>query len=73
MRGRLFARLTGAAAAVHRPTDVLMVKRVPPVPRSFAEVSNEVWRDVTEDAKRKVRNSNLRYLRSKADIQVAAP
>ena len=59
-----------AADGVHM---VVMVKRVPPAQRSFADVSNEVWRDVTEDAKRKVRENNLRYLRSKADIQVAAP
>ena len=52
---------------------VMMVKRVPPAQRSFLEVSNEVWRDVTEDAKRKVRKNNLGFLRSKADIQVAAP
>lgn len=50
---------------------VVMVKRVPPAQRSFAEVSNEVWRDVSEEAKRRVRTNNLRYLRSKADIQVA--
>jgi parvulin-like peptidyl-prolyl isomerase len=52
---------------------VVMVKRVAPAQRSFADVSNEVWRDVSEDAKRKVRENNLKYLRSKADIQVAAP
>lgn len=52
---------------------VVMAKRLPPVQRSFAEVSNEVWRDVTEDAKRKVRDNNLRYLRTKTDIQVAKP
>jgi parvulin-like peptidyl-prolyl isomerase len=50
---------------------VVMVKRTPPAQRSFADVSNEVWRDVTEDAKRTVRKNNLSYLRSKADIQVA--
>lgn len=59
-----------AADGVHV---VVMGKRVPPAQRDFAEVSNEVWRDVTEDAKRTVRANNLRYLRSKADIQVAAP
>jgi parvulin-like peptidyl-prolyl isomerase len=58
------------ADAVHV---VVMVKRTPPAQRAFADVSNEVWRDVTEDAKRKVRENNLRYLRTKADIQVAAP
>ena len=52
---------------------VVMVKRVAPEQRSFAQVSNEVWRDVSEEAKRRVRANNLRYLRSKADIQVAAP
>ncbi len=52
---------------------VVMIKRVPPAQRGFAEVSNEVWRDVSEEAKRKVRANNLHYLRSKADIQVAAP
>jgi parvulin-like peptidyl-prolyl isomerase len=59
-----------AADGVHV---VVMVKRVAPAQRSFADVSNEVWRDVTEDAKRRVRANNLHYLRSKADIQVAAP
>ena len=57
-----------AADGVHV---VVMVKRVPPAQRSFAAVSNEVWRDVSEDAKRRVRANNLRYLRTKADIQVA--
>lgn len=52
---------------------VVMIKRVAPAQRGFAEVSNEVWRDVSEEAKRKVRLNNLQYLRSKADIQVAAP
>jgi parvulin-like peptidyl-prolyl isomerase len=52
---------------------VVMVKRKAPAQRSFLEVSSEVWRDVTEDAKRKVRENNLRYLRSKTDIQVAGP
>jgi len=59
-----------AADGVHL---VVMVKRLPPAQRSFAEVSNEVWRDVNEDAKRAVRANNLKFLRSKADIQVAAP
>jgi parvulin-like peptidyl-prolyl isomerase len=59
-----------AADGVHV---VVMVKRIPPVQRNFAEVSNEVWRDVTEEAKRRVRENNLKYVRSKADIQVAAP
>jgi parvulin-like peptidyl-prolyl isomerase len=59
-----------AADGVHV---VVMVKRVAPAQRGFAEVSNEVWRDVTEDAKHRVRVNNLKYLRSKADIQVAAP
>ena len=52
---------------------VVMVKRRPPAQRSFLEVGSEVWRDVTEDAKRKVREHNLRYLRTKNDIQVASP
>jgi parvulin-like peptidyl-prolyl isomerase len=52
---------------------VVMVKRVSPAQRSFVEVSNEVWRDVTEDAKRKVRLNNLKYLRTKTDVQVAIP
>jgi parvulin-like peptidyl-prolyl isomerase len=51
----------------------VMVKRVPPAQRSFAETRNEVWRDVTEDGKRRVRENNLKYLRTKADIQIAAP
>ncbi len=52
---------------------VVMVKRVPPQQRSFAEASNEVWRDVTEDAKRRVRAASLRYLRSRSEILVASP
>ena len=50
---------------------VVMVKRVPPAQRGFAEVANEVWRDVSDDAKRRVRAANLEYLRSKADIELA--
>ena len=49
---------------------VLMVKRVPPSQRPFAEVTNEVWRDVSDDAKRRVRAATLKYLRSRADIQI---
>ena len=59
-----------AADGVHL---VVMVRRMSPVQRAFADVSNEVWREVTEEAKRKVRRNNLKYLRSKADIQVAGP
>lgn len=50
---------------------VVMVKRILPVQREFAEVSNEVWRDISEDAKHRVAAANLHYLRSKADIQLA--
>jgi parvulin-like peptidyl-prolyl isomerase len=50
---------------------VVMLKRVAPAQRSFAEVSNEVWRDMSDDAKRRVRAANFEYLRSKADIQLA--
>jgi len=52
---------------------VVMVRRVPPQQRSFSESSNEVWRDVTEDAKRRVRAASLRYLRSRSEILVASP
>jgi len=52
---------------------VVMVKRVFPAQRPFADVSNEVWRDLSEDAKRRVRDANLRYLRGRADILVAPP
>ena len=50
---------------------VLMVNRVPPAQRAFAEVENEVWRDLNEDAKARVRAANLKFLHSRADIQVA--
>ncbi|MGC1458969.1 MAG: peptidyl-prolyl cis-trans isomerase [Steroidobacteraceae bacterium] len=59
-----------AADGVHV---VVMGTRKPPAQRSFLEVSSEVWRDVTDDAKHTVSTNNLRYLRSKNDIQVAAP
>ena len=52
---------------------IVMLKRVFPAQRPFAEVSNEVWRDLSEDAKHRVREANLRYLRSRADILVAPP
>ncbi len=72
-RGLTTGQVSDPVATADGVHIVLMVKRVPPTQRSFADVSNEVWRDVTEDAKRKVRANNLKYLRSKADIQVAAP
>jgi parvulin-like peptidyl-prolyl isomerase len=50
---------------------VVMVKRVLPAQRAFADVANEVWRDLSDDARRRVRTANLEYLRSKADIQLA--
>jgi len=52
---------------------VVMVKRVFPAQRPFEEVSNEVWRDLSEDAKRRVRAANLKYLRGRADILVTPP
>jgi len=61
----------GPVAAADGPHVVVMVKRVPPMQRAFADVSNEVWRDITDDAKRRVRQATLRYLRSRADIQLA--
>jgi parvulin-like peptidyl-prolyl isomerase len=50
---------------------VVMLKRTFPVQRPFVDVSNEVWRDESEDAKRRVREANLRYLRSRADVQIS--
>jgi len=49
---------------------VVMNEHVLPVQRPFSEVENEVWRDLGEDAKRRVREATLRYLRSRADIQL---
>jgi peptidyl-prolyl cis-trans isomerase D len=50
---------------------LVMVKRVAPAVRPFAEVADQVWRDVGEDSKKKVRDANMQYLRSKADIELA--
>jgi len=50
---------------------VVMVSRVPPAQRAFGDVENEVWRDLNEDAKRRVREANLKFLHSQADIQIA--
>jgi parvulin-like peptidyl-prolyl isomerase len=50
---------------------VVMLKRDPPRQRGFAEVSNEVWTDLKKEAQDQVRNGNLKYLASKADIKIA--
>jgi len=50
---------------------IVMLARTFPAQRGFEEVSNEVWRDLGEEAKSRVREANLKYLRSKADIQLA--
>jgi parvulin-like peptidyl-prolyl isomerase len=50
---------------------VVMLMREPPRQRDFSEVSNEVWRDLKKDAQQQVRAANLRYLKSKADIEIA--
>ena len=72
-RGMATGQVSEPVSAADGIHIVVMVKRVAPEQRGFAEVSNEVWRDVSEEAKRKVRLNNLQYLRSKADVQVAAP
>ncbi len=50
---------------------VVMLKRDPPRQRGFAEVTNEVWTDLKKEAQDQVRNANLKYLGSKADIRIA--
>lgn len=50
---------------------VVMLKREPPRQREFPEVSNEVWTDLKKDAQDQIRTANLKYLASKADIEIA--
>jgi len=50
---------------------VVMVDRTLPVPQTFEEASDRVWKDVTNEALDKVRAANLAYLRSRAEIVVA--
>jgi parvulin-like peptidyl-prolyl isomerase len=59
-----------AADGIHL---VVMLKRDPPRQREYAEVSNEVWTDLKKEAQEQVREGNLRYLKSKADIRIAEP
>ena len=72
-RGMASGQISDPIATADGVHVVVMVRRVPPQQRSFSESSNEVWRDVTEDAKRRVRAASLRYLRSRSEILVASP
>lgn len=50
---------------------IAMIKRRYAVPLTYEQASSRVWNDVKLAAEAKVRNANLEYLRSRADIVVA--
>ena len=50
---------------------IVMLERTLPVPQTFAQASDRVWKDVTNQALDKVRAANLAYLRARAEIAVA--
>jgi parvulin-like peptidyl-prolyl isomerase len=51
---------------------IVMIKHRFPVQQTFEEAGNQVWTDVKKEAQAKVRSANLTYLRSRADIVLAA-
>lgn len=51
---------------------ILMLERRSPVPQTFAEASDRVWKDVRNEALDKVRAANLAYLRARAQIVVTS-
>ena len=51
---------------------IVMVERSLPVPQTFEQASDRVWKDVTDQALAKVRAANLAYLRARAEIVVAS-
>jgi hypothetical protein len=47
---------------------VVMLEHRMPVQESYATAADEVWKDYKNDAQSRVRDANVRYLRSRADI-----
>ena len=52
---------------------LVMLRRVPPLQRSFEDARSQVYSDYKDDLIARLRDGEYRYLRSKADILVASP
>ncbi len=50
---------------------VYMVKRIASVSLDFAKAQDNVWQDYKRQAREKVEHANLRYLRSRAEVELA--
>jgi parvulin-like peptidyl-prolyl isomerase len=50
---------------------VQMVRHVKPLPLTFDRVRSQVLNDYVTAAKKRLEDADLRYLRDKADIQIA--
>lgn len=50
---------------------VVMLKRLPPVQRTFAQARDTVLQDYKKEATDRIEQANLKYLKSKADILLA--
>ena len=50
---------------------VYMVKRIPQVSLDFAKAQDNVWQDFKREAREKVDRANLRYLRRRAEVELA--
>jgi hypothetical protein len=50
---------------------VVMVEHRPSQPQDYGAVADRVWSDYRADAMQQVREANLRYLRSRADIRLS--
>ncbi len=50
---------------------VLMVKRIASVKLDFAKAQDNVWQDYKKEARERMERANLRYLRERADVELA--
>jgi len=50
---------------------VVMIQRRLPVQQDYAAAADQVWNDYKNDALARVRTANVRYLRSRADINLS--
>ncbi|MEI9965063.1 MAG: hypothetical protein WDM92_10460 [Caulobacteraceae bacterium] len=48
-----------------------MVRRIASVKLDFAKAQDAVWQDYKKDARDRVENANLKYLKGRADIVLA--
>jgi len=48
-----------------------MVKRIASVKLDFAKAQDNVWQDYKKDARERMERANLKYLRERADVELA--